>query len=217
MAQGPLGGRLAGAGRAALGGRAARLGGFVRAASQFLILCALVLVVGMLSPHLTPHSAGVVALVGAIAVIAGAVVFVVFVSSLPDHVGETGAARVAEGFILTLRRLGVPLIALGFFLLWTFVYCGIWWYAPADAFRGLGPVPRFADFFYYSVSTALISPPGDITAHSRGARSATMIEMLSGISLLTAYLTSFAGDWFRREAPAEDAEAEPGREPPAPS
>src|SRR5262245_55248645 len=191
MAQGPLGRRIATARPAALAGQAARLGGFVRAASQFLILCALVLVVGMLSPHLTPHSAGVVALVGAIAVIAGAVVFVVFVSSLPDHVGETGAA---EGFILTLRRLGVPLIALGFFLLWTFVYCGIWWYAPADAFRGLGPVPRFADFFYYSVSTALISPPGDITAHSRGARSATMIEMLSGISLLTAYLTSFAGD-----------------------
>ena len=214
MAQGPIGRRFSAARPAALAGQAARLGGFVRAASQFLILCALVLLVGMLSPHLTPHQAGVVALVGGVCVVAGAVVFAVFVSSLPEHVGETGPARVAEGFILTLRGLGVPLIALGFFLLWTFVYCGIWWYAPGDAFRGLGPVPRFADFFYYSVSTALISPPGDITAHSRGARSATIIEMLSGISLLTAYLTSFAPDWFRR-APADDGrEGEGPTQPP---
>src|SRR5262245_42638749 len=97
MAQGPLGRRISTARPAALAGQAARLGGFVRAASQFLILCALVLVVGMLSPHLTPHTAGVVALVGAIAVVAGAVVFVVFVSSLPDHVGETGAAGWPRG------------------------------------------------------------------------------------------------------------------------
>ena len=73
------------------------------------------------------------------------------------------------------------------------------------AFRGLGPSPRFSDFFYYAVSTALISPPGDILAHSRGARSATMIEMLTGFAVLTAYLSSFI-DWSRRSEapPAED-------------
>ena len=59
---------------------------------------------------------------------------------------------------------------------------------------------RFADFFYYSVCTALISPPGDIFAASRGARSATMIEMLAAFALLTAYLSSFV-DWQAREQP----------------
>ena len=62
--------------------------------------------------------------------------------------------------------------------------------------------PRFADFFYYAVCTALISPPGDILAGSRGARSATMIEMLSSFALLTAYLASFV-DWQQREPPPD--------------
>src|SRR5438093_973408 len=53
-------------------------------------------------------------------------------------------------------------------------------------------------FFYYAVSTAFVSPPGDVLAHSRGARSATMIEMLSAFALLTAYLSSFV-DWHRSE------------------
>ena len=58
--------------------------------------------------------------------------------------------------------------------------------------------PRFADFFYYAVSTAFISPPGDVLARSRGARSATMIEMLTAFALLTTYLASFV-DWQRHE------------------
>ena len=89
-------------------------------------------------------------------------------------------------------------LGLLFFLAWTLVYLGVWAVHPAEAFRGLGPRPRFADFFYYSVSTALISPPGDILAQSRGARGATMIEMLIAFALLTAYLSSFV-DWGRRE------------------
>jgi len=64
-------------------------------------------------------------------------------------------------------------------------------------FTGLADKPRFADFFYYAVSTAFISPPGDVLAHSRGARSATMIEMLTAFALLTAYLSSFV-DWYGR-------------------
>ena len=60
--------------------------------------------------------------------------------------------------------------------------------------------PRFSDFFYYAVCTAVISPPGDIFAASRGARSATMIEMLSAFALLTAYLASFV-DWQPRDPP----------------
>ena len=37
-----------------------------------------------------------------------------------------------------------------------------------------------------------MSPPGDILAHSRGARSATMIEMLTGFALVATYLASFS-------------------------
>ena len=62
---------------------------------------------------------------------------------------------------------------------------------PAEAtFAGLSAHPYFADFFYYAVSTAFIAPPGDIIASSRGARTATMIEMLTGFALVTAYLAS---------------------------
>ena len=62
---------------------------------------------------------------------------------------------------------------------------------------------RFADFFYTAVSTAFISPPGDILAHSRGARAATMIEMLTAFALITAYASSFV-DWQRGRADADE-------------
>jgi hypothetical protein len=93
--------------------------------------------------------------------------------------------------------VGLPLLGLAFFLAWTLVYLALWWFHPRGgqaAFAGLGARPRFADFFYYAVSTAFISPPGDIVAHSRGARSATMIEMLTGFGLIATYLSSFV-DW----------------------
>ena len=107
--------------------------------------------------------------------------------------------RVA-GVLLLFRRMGLPLLGLAFFLLWTIVYVGLWAFDPGHSFAGLERLPRFADFFYYAVSTAFISPPGDIFAKSRGARSATMIEMLTAFALLTAYLSSFV-DWYgpRRE------------------
>jgi hypothetical protein len=78
----------------------------------------------------------------------------------------------------------------------------MWAYHPKQAFVGISAAPRFADFFYYSVSTAFISPPGDILAHSRGARAATMIEMLTAFALLTTYLSSFV-DWQRPEPAGE--------------
>jgi hypothetical protein len=68
----------------------------------------------------------------------------------------------------------------------------------------------FGATFYYSVSTALISPPGDILAHSRGARAATVIEMLAGLALVTTYLSGLAvGRLGRiRAAAAEQARSE---------
>ena len=113
-----------------------------------------------------------------------------------------------------LRATGLPLLGLAFFLVWSFVYLGTYWYAPAAAFRGLDHPPRYADFFYYSVSTALISPPGDIIAHSRGARAATIIEMLTGLALVTTYLSGLAiGRLGRLREASERAASE---EPPAP-
>jgi hypothetical protein len=44
------------------------------------------------------------------------------------------------------------------------------------------------------------SPPGDVVAGSRGARSATMIEMLTLFALLATYLSSFVG--WRPQPPA---------------
>lgn len=103
---------------------------------------------------------------------------------------------------VVIRRLGLPLLGLLFFLLWTFVYVGIWWVHPHSAFTGLDRHPRFADFFYTAVSTAFVPPPGDILAHSRGARAATVIEMLTAFALATAYASSFLD--FQRSSPSED-------------
>jgi hypothetical protein len=165
------------------------------------ILSLFIVVVAMIRPRLTHWSAGWLVLVGGLAAVAGGVVFLAATRrvavQLPflDH-PATGAV------LLLLRRLGLPLLGLLFFLLWTFVYVGIWWVHPHSAFTGLDRHPRFADFFYTAVSTAFISPPGDILAHSRGARAATMIEMLTALALVTAYAATFLD--FQRPSASED-------------
>lgn len=105
--------------------------------------------------------------------------------------------RVIDALRVLLRRIGLPLLGLAFFLFWTFFYLGVWWARPEDAFTGIGVNPRFSDFFYYAVSTAFIAPPADIIASSRGARTGTMIEMLTGFALVTAYIGSLF-EWPRR-------------------
>jgi hypothetical protein len=170
-----------------------RLAAFLRSGSRLIILCGFIVAVAMLSPRLSPHAAGFVALVGALAVVAGAIVFVVLARGVHHLGASTPALQIADAVLVTLRKLGLPILALAFFLLWTFVYLGVYWYHPVDAFTGLlhqGQDPRFADFFYYAVMTAFISPPNDIIAASRGARSATLIEMLTGLSLLATYVSS---------------------------
>jgi hypothetical protein len=92
-----------------------------------------------------------------------------------------GVARVAA-LIVALRRVGLVLLALAFFLFWTLIYIGVWRSHPDGAFHGLANPPTFSDFFYYSVSTGFVSPPGDIIAASKGARTATMIELLSRLA-----------------------------------
>lgn len=164
---------------------------------RLLGLCAVVVLIAMVPGRLTPTSAAWVGWTG-LAIVAAAV-SLPFVAAL-----RRLAARLpmADAALLVLRYAGLVGLGAAFFLFWTCIYLTLWWRHPAEAFTGLAPSPRFADFFYYAVSTAFIAPPNDLLAHSRGARAATMIEMLTGFALLAAYLSSFV-DWGRRTE-AED-------------
>jgi hypothetical protein len=171
---------------------------------RLLVLCAFIVAVGMIRPRLTPHAAGIVLVIGGIAVAAGLAAFLGTTGRLAARLPLLDRSqRIADALTLQVRRIGLPLLGLAFFLFWTFVYLGLWWFRPEGAFGGLAANPRFADFFYYAVSTAFISPPGDIVATSRGARSATMIEMLTAFALLTAYLSSFVD--FRTQTGPQDS------------
>jgi hypothetical protein len=173
----------------------ARLPEVVRGAGLRLIsVCIAVWAVGMLSPRVTPHQAGVVVVVGVAAVI-GLVVLLGagtrrILRRLQIPFVDRGVAA-AEALLVLVRSIGLLVLSLGFFLFWTLIYLGVWWWHPASAFTGLEPHPYFSEFFYYAVSTAFISPPGDLLAHSRGARTATMVEIVTGAALLSVYLASF--------------------------
>ena len=107
------------------------------------------------------------------------------------------------------------LLALAFFLFWTLIYIGVWRSHPDGAFHGLPQTPTFSDFFYYAVSTGFISPPGDIIAASKGARTATMIELLTGTAALAAYLGSFLDFGTGRGCRRERGAARRRRQPPS--
>jgi hypothetical protein len=173
------------------------------------ILCLFIVLIGMIRPRLTVEAAGWVLLgCGIFTVLAGLAFLGATRRVLNRFQQATGTFAIIDAVRLLVRRTGLPLLALAFFLVWTFVYLGLWWYSPDESFVGLAKEPRFADFFYYAVSTAFISPPGDIIATSRGARSATMIEMLTGFALLTAWLSSLFE--LRRESrPAAPVERGP--------
>jgi hypothetical protein len=180
----------------------ARPGWLTAGMLRLAALSLFVVAIGMVRWHLSTTTAWVIVGVGAgIVVLAGAAVF-----GLTRAIEQRLAIPLAtQAFVLALRRVGLPLLGLVFFLAWTVVYIALWVIHPEQAFTGLPDDPRFADFFYYAVCTAVISPPGDIFATSRGARSATMIEMLSAFALLTAYLASFV-DWQPRDPPPAEEE-----------
>ena len=176
---------------------ALRPGWLSTGATKFGILCAAIAGIAMLSPKISSQGeAGVVALVGILATLVGGGILVGASRRLAsraskDHAEWSPGQLAAGAFLGLIRGTGLPLLGLAFFLVWTFVYLSMYWFN-RSAFAGIGPTPRYADFFYYSVSTGLISPPGDIIASTRGARSATVIEMLAGLALVTTYLSSFA-------------------------
>jgi hypothetical protein len=155
-------------------------------------LCGVIVVIAMLPGRLTPTQAGWIGWSG-VAVLGLAV-------SIPVAVGVhrlTARLPITDAVLVVVRHAGLVGLGAAFFLFWTFVYLTLWWVHPEEAFRGLDVPPRFADFFYYAVTTAFISPPDDIVAYSRGARSAAMIEMLTGLALLATYVSSFV-DWGRQ-------------------
>ena len=158
-----------------------------------LALCGVIVLIAMLPGRLSHDEAGFVGWIGL-----GGVALAASLPFLAATRRLTARLPIAEALLLVLRHVGLVGIGLAFFLFWTFIYVALWWRHPTEAFAGLAHSPRFADFFYYAVSTAFISPPGDILARSRGARSATIIEMLTGFAVLAAYLSSFV-DWGRRE------------------
>lgn len=159
---------------------------------RLLLLCAAIVLIAMLRPRLTRESATIVCIGAAVVAIVGAAAFLGATRHIARRFGFLDPAQqLADAIAVLLRRTGLPLLGLVFFLGWTTVYLALWAVHPAAAFTGLDPRPRFADFFYYAVSTAFISPPGDILARSRGVRAATLIEMLTGFGLLSAYLSTF--------------------------
>jgi hypothetical protein len=174
---------------------AERLPGRVRAGGVRLLgACLAIWGLGMLSPEIDRDRAIVVLIVGWGLIAAGLLVLALGTQRVLHRLDVpllgAGVAR-AAALILALRRVGLVLLALAFFLFWTLIYIGVWRAQPEGAFRGLPGTPTFSDFFYYSVSTGFISPPGDIVAASKGARTATMIELLTGTAALAAYLGSF--------------------------
>jgi hypothetical protein len=175
-------------------------GGMVRlgALSLFVVL------VGMVPSRLSPTRGWGIFGAGIALAVTGALLFFADTRRLKTRLG---LGHRAEALLMLMRRTGLPVLGLAFFLAWTVVYIGLWAFRPEGAFTGLEHRPHFADFFYYSVSTAFISPPGDVIASSRGVRSATMIEMLTAFALLTAYLSSFV-DWYGRR-PEPDSQVEP--------
>jgi hypothetical protein len=196
---------------------AERLPGRVRAGGvRLLVACLAIWGLGMLSPQIDRDRAIIVMIVGW-GVIAAAVLVLVLGTQRVLHRLDVpllgaGVAR-AAALLLALRRVGLVLLALAFFLFWTLIYIGVWRAHPEGAFRGLPGTPTFSDFFYYSVSTGFISPPGDITAASKGARTATMIELLTGTAALAAYLGSFLDFGASAATAAVAGESPPPTEP----
>ena len=195
---------------------AQRLPGHLRAGGmRLLVACLAIWGLGMFSPSIDRGAADVVLIVGWSLIVVGVLVLAVgtqrVLARLDVPLLGAGVAR-AAALLLALRRIGLVLLALAFFLFWTLIYIGVWRWHPDGAFRGLPHTPRFSDFFYYSVSTGFISPPGDIIAASKGARTATMIELLTGTAALAAYLGSFLdfGAGAAAAATESGATSEPG-------
>src|SRR5688572_7728972 len=119
-----------------------RPGWLTAGAVKLGLLSLFVVLVAMLRPRLTPGNAGWVTLAGAFAAVVGAACFLVVTRRialqlpLPARSGAGEAAtfapgrlrrayaagrteRVTDAVFVVLRRMGLPLLGLAFFLVWT--------------------------------------------------------------------------------------------------
>jgi hypothetical protein len=123
-------------------------------------------------------------------------------------------ARAAEAVGLVIRRTGLALPALMFFFGWALLYSVLWLLdqgacspdtaiACTHAFRGAGHDPTFGDFLYLSVNEAFANPPPDFFPASRLARTATTMEVLTGVLGVTVFAGAFFG--VREKAKSLDA------------
>jgi hypothetical protein len=172
----------------------------VRSIRRFGYLAGAIVLVEMVPLRLDETRAAVLLAIAGGAAIAGSVGFALGAHRLAARVP---GLDVPDAVLRELRGIGLPLLGLVFFTLWTFVYVALWLVRPEEAFNGIAHRPRLADFVYFAITTALTSPPQDIVPASRGARAATTIEILMGIALIGAYLASFRER--QRSAPGEDA------------
>ena len=172
----------------------------VRSVRRFAYLAGAIVLVEMVPWRLDETRAAVVLAIAAGAAAGGLAAFALGAHRLAARVP---GLDLPDAVLTELRGIGLPLLGLVFFTLWTFVYVALWLVRPHEAFAGLAGRPRLADFVYYAITTALTSPPQDIVPASRGARAASTIEILMGLALIGAYLASFRAR--QRSAPAEDA------------
>jgi hypothetical protein len=103
-----------------------------------------VVLVGMVPARITHTRGWVMFGVGTALALTFALFFVVDTRRLKLRLG---LGHRAEAVFVVLRRTGLPLLGLAFFLAWTVIYIGLWAFRPDGAFRGLERPPHFADFF----------------------------------------------------------------------
>jgi hypothetical protein len=163
-----------------------------KAVIDFALLCAGIVAITMLPIRIRDGDGWWLALF-ALGGLAGITAFLVVAQRLAHRSPFSFGQALARILRTGVRRLGLPLVGLVFFVVWTAVYVSVWLVHPEEAFVGLPAAPRLADFFYYAVSAALLATPQDIVATSRGARAATLIEMLMGFAVLATYISSFVG------------------------
>ena len=172
----------------------------VRSVRRFAYLAGAIVLVEMVPWRLDETRAAFLLVIAGGVAAGGLAVFALGANRLAARVP---GLDLPDAVLSELRGIGLPLLGLVFFTLWTFVYVALWLVRPGGAFDGLAHRPRLADFVYYAVTTALTSPPQDIVPASRGARAASTIEILMGLALIGAYLASFRDR--QRSAPPEDA------------
>jgi hypothetical protein len=140
----------------------------------------------------------------------GALAHLVGTQEVFDEVIEVAEAetrapeKLVEVAAWIARVFGRTLIAVGFFMFWALIHLLIWSLDPdvcaanpdavcAGAYRGVGAETTVGDFLYFAVNGALVNLPPDFIANSPAAHTAVVLELLSGLAVVTGFATRFLG------------------------